>query len=381
MADRPPRIELLVLVLKYAVPAVPVGSIMSSRKKKGGKGGGEKKKFRLYQQLSNQAVQDFHSGNHRASADHYLASLQALGGTNQYQANRWQIFTGYTSILREKFFPPSQSDFDALEGIKATKSELRLFRSEAALTVGLLHWDAGDRQKAAEFYREAIRIGGKCTPEELGKTFVTTIVPKGANANVGSLRMGPKPVRELVDGVIKTATENLSILQAPRGQNLAPDNRSRYRSDGTTIPKDIRASRLLSKGTPTITEEQYDRLLSSGGDKCDYCQKTLAEVGMPQLLQCSKCKKVFYCSSRCASKQWKAGHKVACREVGEFKPGDFVRLRGLVSIPEYNGAIVKVVGPAPNQEGRWQVRADGTDPNAKSMSVSGEKLEQLRPLT
>mmetsp|Transcript_12231 Transcript_12231/g.26451 ORF Transcript_12231/g.26451 Transcript_12231/m.26451 type:complete len:356 (+) Transcript_12231:204-1271(+) len=354
---------------------------MSSKKKKGGKGGGEKKKFRLYQQLSNQAVHDFQSGNHRASADHYLASLQALDGTNQYQANRWQIFTGYTSILREKFFPPSQSDFDALQVIIATKSELRLFRSEAALTIGLLHWDAGDRQKAADFYREAIHIGRKCTPEELGKTFITTIVPNDANPNVNSLRLGPKPVREIVDGVIKTATENLAILQAPREHKLAPDSRSKYRSDGTTIPKDVRASRLLSSGGAlTITEEQYDRLLSSGGDKCDYCQKMLAELGIRQLLQCSRCKKAYYCSSKCASKQWKAGHKAACRDVGEFEPGDFVRLRGLVSIPEYNGAVVKVVGPAPNQEGRWEVRADGTDPNVNSMSVSGENLEQLRPL-
>ena len=335
-----------------------------------------KKRFSQYQHLSNQAVQQFHTRNHRASATSYREAIEALGHIDPYEENRWQIFTGYTSILRECYFTPDKSDVDFLVAVSRDESELRLFRSEAAYTVGLLRWDAGERQEAAEYYRDAILIGEKCIAEELSKMFMAGKISADGQRVLG-LEM--RPVRDLISDSVETARGNLAVLESPQSQVLPAHLKSRIRSDGSEMPPSIRSSKMLTSGSPTITEEQFNRLISVGGDRCDFCQKTPKEVEVDHLMKCSKCKKAFYCSKECATAQWRAGHKKACRGPGEYQAGDFVRLRGLVSTPTLNGSIVRLAGRAP-QPGRWAVTPDGNSAIRNTISVAEEKLEQLRPL-
>ena len=188
-----------------------------------------------------------------------------------------------------------------------------------------------------------------------------------------------RPVRDLISDSIETARGNLAVLESPKSQVLPAHLKSRIRSDGSEMPPSIRSSKMLTSGSPTITEEQFNRLISVGGDRCDFCQKTPKEVEVDHLMKCSKCKKAFYCSKECATEQWRAGHKKACRGPGEYKAGDFVRLRGLVSTPTLNGSIVRLAGRAP-QPGRWTVMPDGNSAIRNTISVAEEKLEQLRPL-
>jgi len=54
-----------------------------------------------YQRLGEAAVAAFHQGQHRQAADHYLAAF-LCSHSDPWDLNRWQIFEGYTSILREK---------------------------------------------------------------------------------------------------------------------------------------------------------------------------------------------------------------------------------------------------------------------------------------
>lgn len=327
--------------------------------------------IRRYQNLGNQAVASFQNGNYRASADNYLAALRACPDKNEL--NRWQIFTGFTSIVLEKYFPPSLSDIEALLSIKEDKKESRLFRVEASRTAGLLRWDLGERVEAAELYRSAIRLGEKVTEKERREKVLASISPDGNPAN---LRIGMQQVGELVDNILDEVRRNLRVLESPQGNMRFPG--THYRSDGTVMPPDVRATVLLSGlSGPSIAKEEYDRLISVGGDACDCCKKTLAELKMHHLKQCGRCLKAFYCSAECQNRQWRGGHKKVCRKPGHFKSGDFIKLQGIESKPELNGSIVKVVGPDPDKEGRWAVKADG---GTRSISVAAEKMVQLRPL-
>ena len=126
-----------------------------------------------------------------------------------------------------------------------------------------------------------------------------------------------------------------------------------------------------------LTLEEMDQLLKVGGERCDCCGKSREELGKTLLEYCTACKKAYYCGEDCQKKQWKAGHKKWCRKPGVFKPGDYIRLNGLQSKPELNGSLMRVVGEDPNNKGRWEVKVQGA---TKSISVSSEKMEQLRPL-
>ena len=88
-------------------------------------------------------------------------------------------------------------------------------------------------------------------------------------------------------------------------------------------------------------------------------------------------KRPFYCSSACQRKQWRAGHKEACRKPGQIENGDYVRLTGLQSKPYLNGTVVQVIRPLPDQPGRFEVRIHG---GTISVTIAKEKLQQLSPL-
>lgn len=66
-----------------------------------------------YQRLGNSAFQAYYNRQHRLAADNYLAALSHC--PDKWEPNRWQVFEGYTSILREKYFTPTQDDLDALD--------------------------------------------------------------------------------------------------------------------------------------------------------------------------------------------------------------------------------------------------------------------------
>ncbi len=321
--------------------------------------------FKRYKNLGEAAVLNFHQGNYRESADKYLeAATSASPGT--WAENRWHIFHGYTSILREKYFAPTERDLEALDCIIHDKSEGRLFRAEAAFTRGLLLWDVGERNQAAEMYREAIRIGQKASDKERQRRVISSTDSGGISLQT---------VGDVINGVVKGARKNLTVLENPLDSR--PIIGPQKRSDGTLIPADIRHSYYaLEASFCQLSKEGFDRLLTVGGAECDHCGKKREDLGLSHLKACSRCLRAFYCSQDCQKRQWKAGHKDACRKPGEIQNGDFVKLKNLASKPELNGRVVKAIQPLESQPGRWQVQIE----NRTFISVAAEKLEQLRAL-
>lgn len=321
--------------------------------------------FKRYMNLGQEAVLNFHQGHYRESADKYLeAATSAAPGT--WAENRWHIFHGYTSILREKYFAPTERDLQALDHIIHDKSEGRLFRAEAAFTRGLLLWDVGERNQAAELYREAIRIGEKVSDKERQRRVMSS-------TDSGGIAL--RTVGDVIAGVVKGARDNLTVLEQPL--NSRPIIGQQKRSDGTFVPADIRYSYYGPIASICqLSKQGFDRLLTVGGAECDHCGKKREDLGSNHLKSCSRCLRAFYCSQDCQKRQWKAGHKEACRKPGEILNGDLVKLKKLVSKPELNGRVVKAIRPLESQPGRWKVQID----DRTFISVATENLEQLRAL-
>lgn len=278
-----------------------------------------------------------------------------------------------TSILTETYFPQRDADVKALEKFKHDKSEPSLFRTEAAFTLALLNWSSGDRVEAAENYRSTIRIGRKAKEKERKKTVVSV---SGTSISV-DLTNAFKNVGGLIDQVVKQAEEHLANLEKTFTSAPSTTPSLKIRSDGSAKLPSARMNGIpMGPLAAPLSDDECDWLVSVGGGECDHCKKTLKKLGMKHLLLCSKCKLAFYCSADCQGRQWRAGHKDACRKPGQVKEGDYVRIDGLVSRPELNGIVVQVQGALSTQPGCFEVRIHGGD---ASISVAHEKLQQLRP--
>jgi len=85
--------------------------------------------MQVYQRKADASARVFHSGRHRDAAGLYL---QAYRDAPSSGPNKWHIFHGYTSILREEYFKATDSDISSVSKISSDKSEVKLVRVEAA---------------------------------------------------------------------------------------------------------------------------------------------------------------------------------------------------------------------------------------------------------
>jgi len=277
--------------------------------------------------------------------------------------------------LQEEYFEASlDNDVAPLKAIVDDKKELKLYRIEAAFTTGLLLWLKG---KAADFYREAIELAEKVPKQQKRHKVMASIE---SSDGIRSVSLGLRPMVDLIPGIVNVCKRNIQRMDRSMSKYIPPPEQ-RLRSDGTPMPRTQRFTGVpvgpMVGDEGVLTQGEVDQLLKVGGERCDCCGKSREELGTKLLNKCSGCEKAYYCSRECQVKQWKAGHKKWCRKPGEFKPGDYIRLQGLQSQPQLNGTLVQVVGQDPKTKGRWGVKVQG---GTKTISVSSEKMEQLRPL-
>jgi tetratricopeptide (TPR) repeat protein len=322
----------------------------------------QKKSFQEYMNAGNEAVGRWSRGDKKGAADKYWEAFDIC--PDDWEGNRFHILHGYTSILREKYFPPSKEDMKNLKHLVHNEELPKLYRQEAAWTYGLLSWDAGDRAKASDYYREALVINSQADSSERKRKMMHTMEQNG------------RPVHGLqsVDAILalnkSMVQDNLQVLENPVGASRDPGlaTSDLLRSDGTFMSRETRFTR--APNDPSLLAR-----LAVGGNVCDNCGKTWQELGRPRLDCCTRCKNAFYCSKECQKTAWKGGHKQACRQPGQTEIGDVMKLQKLESRPELNNSLVEVLSKD-KTEGRWQVRSFVT---GASMSIASEKLEHIRP--
>jgi hypothetical protein len=330
-----------------------------------------------YQRLNKWCMNAFQSGQHREAADAYMKAVLTapdkwvdIPGT---PSSRFSNFRCYTAIIREKWTTPTDADWKTLrKKFLYCNEEPIAFRMEAALTLGLACWDTGDRETAADYYREGIALANEATAEERARSFL------GApDENMGA---GPSLILTTIgsdiDESLVSLEGNLRILENPFGGYGS--SRPNLRGDGSEMPEEVASNFILPDGSTDIASAlslmERQRV---GGNKCDCCKKTREDLGMKTLLYCSGCSMASYCSKECQKKQWKAGHKQACRKKSQIEIGDVMKLSALQARPDLNDTLVTVVNPHPSKEGRWVVR--GMNPPQEVVSVLAKNLLHIRP--
>jgi hypothetical protein len=183
-------------------------------------------------------------------------------------------------------------------------------------------------------------------------------------------------VRDLITGLREQCAKNLKQTLGQRmfgfkgGQYSEPVSAERlYRSDGSYMENRVRK-------IPLPSDPELLRRAAVGGNECDCCKKSLADLNVPRLEACAKCKMAYYCSKECQVTAWKQGHKKACRAPESRMAGDVMRLQGLQSKPELNLHLVQLVEELDN--GRWQVVLCSAE-GEKMMSVASGNLLHIRP--
>ena len=304
---------------------------------------------------ADQAVTAAQREEWRLAADKYLEAT--LKAPSKWAENRYHIFHGYTTILRDSGhnLSPTHADIKALKRMAKDEVEPILFRVEAGFTLGVLRWDSGEREKAAEHYRRVLDLAPTASSLETSRRVATT----GADGRSLQFQL----VGEVINETVGTVRDNLNILENPRGAYIGPRSQD---ARVTGIP-------MTPRGEP---DPEILRRLAVGGSECDCCHVKRNQVDQHELLRCGRCKNAYYCSSACQKQQWRAGHKQACRAPGQIEAGDYMKLKGLVSRPELNSRVGRVVRAAPGQSGRWEVMVPGL---SNSISVATEKLVHIRP--
>lgn len=166
----------------------------------------------------------------------------------------------------------------------------------------MLKSDDDEYEKAANYLRAGIDVDETATSSDGGR-YVRAVSPYGYYDTCEEL------AGDMVDGFAKPTQGTVG---------MAENNSS---AKATAVPTD-----------PSIIK----RL----GGKCDYSDKKRCDV-QGGLFRCTRCKLAYYCSSDCQNRQWKAGHKKACRTPGQIEVGDDMLIKGVVKKLELNFAVAR----------------------------------------
>jgi hypothetical protein len=316
-----------------------------------------------YHNLANEGAFAYHEKRFRDAADKYLKATR-VAPDGVWTPCRYQFFSSYTVLLTERFFKASASDLKTLrKDFISNEKEPSIFRVDAALSFGLVKWDAGDKEATGAYYRLGLEIAAATSESERCRLMQFS---KGDSTYT-------RTVGDVMDELTKTTKENLRKLERPKFSSC-PDA-FEIRSDGSKVPSRQAAMPLSSN------ESLTEQVLTVGGANCDCCGKSRQELGTATLMICTRCKMAYYCSKECQKAQWKAGHKQACRKEGQIEIGDLMQLHGLVSQPRLNSKIGKIQGPADTSSSsstssRWAVYLPDED---RVIAVSADRLKRLRP--
>lgn len=326
------------------------------------------------------ALECWNSGKYRESATNYWLAFRGI--PSYTHEARYHIFHGYTSTLRGDYFEPTDDDVKNMELIFRDKHEPRLFRLEAGYTLGVISYSRSERLKCQDFYHHAITIGEKqpknSKEAKLEQKKMIFVSPE-------TLEQTRKTMKELMDIVLKDCQDNLNGLHKSAMKFVSPFEHmvqeatagvaSMSTSGSLDPPMKKTHAMPIGRGGTSLTEAEITNLIDVGGLHCDCCK-----CKSKKLLVCERCKKAYYCSAECQKKQWKENdHKIFCRKEGEFKAGDLVQIARLKNKAELNENIMRIVGPDPNNIGRYEVRMEGGVEGDKSYSIAAVNLNQLRP--
>lgn len=316
--------------------------------------------FARCEALTDEAIAAETRGEPLLAANKYLDAVFAARGT--YRQDRLHCWQKYEGIMTSQFMFYKTMSVDEVKKVTILaedEKELAIFRISAYYVLGMNYWAQDQLDQAAKCHRSALdaiefarargRGKGPCPPGSITEWDV--IIYEYAADGVTEV---PVTMTTFIDRMEDKVKLGLSL-----GQNA------------TNI--DFLRNGMKSRWG---TDESLIERMGAGGAKCDCCGEKAEKMESGELLQCSRCQQAYYCSVTCQKRQWKAGHKQACRKPDQVERGDIMLVKGIASKPELNRKLVKIIRAA-NGEGRWEVSFQGTNNN--NISLSSKNLVHIRP--
>jgi hypothetical protein len=152
------------------------------------------------------AVTHAQAGRWLQSADDYLEAymMPTAAGWEVY----WDSWSGFTSIIRDRQFPATESHMKALKRVAKDKAYPVLHRAQAFLARGLARWDAGNRQEAARDYLSCIATVTQATAAERAVRCYNT-----SEYDCNTISRVQQTAGDSLDDVRVTAQSNLDSLR------------------------------------------------------------------------------------------------------------------------------------------------------------------------
>lgn len=294
---------------------------------------------------------------------------------------RYWLAHHYCDILNQNPSIWNKSDRKNLQKIMNDEKEPALFRTRATFQLALFYVPT-DHELAVDYFRQVAERASQADPKDAHHLL---FVPRTADSNPDGRHMTISAGEEL-KVLVSRGQLNIRLFENPHETANDPivqemmAKQSRQNS-GTTENEENKFTIPSRAVIPSLLYRAPELLqrLELGGSKCDCCGKTLQELGVTRLSCCSLCKMAYYCSPTCQRKQWRAGHKEACRKPGMIKSNDVMELRGLQARPELNNSVVMVRRKDPSQDARWVVLAPDGPFREKEISIAADKLFRIRP--
>ncbi|GKY92553.1 hypothetical protein MPSEU_000225600 [Mayamaea pseudoterrestris] len=281
---------------------------------------------------------------------------------SSWTCGRYNMFSMYVSALSEDTSSkPTRKDLKNLQSVLDDEMELKIFRVAAGQALGLFYGSVfHEHEDAADFFRQAISLADAVSERELKECNAHSISNDGSDIRntLGELRSNCK--------ANLNAMENPAMHRFRVGEPPNLPSTFHQRSDGT-----IAETKPYLMDLPSNDPNRA----KVGGSDCDHCLKTLAELAIPRLSICTRCKMAYYCSKECQKAAWRKGHKVACRAPDQRERGDLMRLLPLGTEEEHVSKLVTLVEQLAN--GQWQVKLT-TAPH-ETLIVDSDRLAHIRP--
>jgi len=288
----------------------------------------------------------------------------------------------------EKYTKPLEEDLKFLKELtKPRPHHKAVTRTIASFALGKLAWDEGDRNKAAEHYREGIEYARSATTAEM-----TSLQMSSTGAK--------QPISTFLDDYLDKLRTNLSVLETGGTKG---DYQKLFSSSGGV------SMRVLG----SCSEAELS-MMRVGGSKCDHCgavrisqvPDSSAGAAAPSspprvcetLTPCDTCLLAWYCGADCQRADGDK-HSSWCRPVHALQGGDRVVLHSLKSRSDRNGQLAEVVrkapakvsqAPAPNAvvgesavaaDQRWVVliESPSTAGKLEEISVAAKNIQRMPP--
>eukprot|EP00592_Proboscia_alata_P011995 CAMPEP_0194393228 /NCGR_PEP_ID=MMETSP0174-20130528/123182_1 /TAXON_ID=216777 /ORGANISM="Proboscia alata, Strain PI-D3" /LENGTH=301 /DNA_ID=CAMNT_0039188891 /DNA_START=165 /DNA_END=1071 /DNA_ORIENTATION=+ len=229
------------------------------------------------------AVKFWGQGKHREAANEYWEAFKA--SPSPTHELRYDTLHGYTSMLRKEQTNPefvvsdndmnntrkifemlrkeqtnpefvvSDNDMNNMRKIFEDKHELRLFRLEAGLTLGMNHYSRSERHICEDVFDRAVTIGERkpknAKQEKVEQKQMVLIIE-------GKQQM--KPMKEIMEDVLKDCKHNLIDLNRNTKGSITFE--PELMPDGT-ISQPARKTHLMpiGPGGTVLTEDEINNLM------------------------------------------------------------------------------------------------------------------------